>query len=137
MEKSAQAKPAATRMNGATHDVAINGVAINGTTPAIKTIQAFAREIGQMSGEAIVRSNRHVKKLRRARSREEAASIQADFLKESMEHAVLHTRKYILMLTTFPHELVRPVNVAVETAEAARNAAAAKVGRLSEVSHKA
>jgi hypothetical protein len=60
---------------------------------------------------------------------EQAAAIQADFLKESMEHAVQHTRKYILMLTTFPHELVRPVNVAVETAEAAAHATAAKVRR--------
>jgi hypothetical protein len=68
---------------------------------------------------------------------EEAAAIQADFLKESMEHAVQHTRKYLEMLAAFPHELVQPVNVAVETAEAARHATAAKVGRLSEVAHKA
>jgi hypothetical protein len=74
--------------------------------PAIKTIQAFAREIAQMSGQALVRTNQHIEKLRKAESMEEAASIQADFLKESMEHAAQHTRKYIEMLATFPHELV-------------------------------
>lgn len=51
--------------------------------------------------------------------------------------AARHARKYIEMLAAFPHELVRPVNVAVEMAEAARDATAAKVGRLSELSHKA
>jgi hypothetical protein len=132
MEKSAQAKPAATRMNGAAHDAAINGVAINGLTPAIETIQAFAREIAQMSGQALDHSTQHIEKLRKAQSNEEAAAIQADFLKESMDHAVQHTRMYIFMLATFPHELVRPVNVAVKTAEAARRATAAIVGRHSE-----
>jgi hypothetical protein len=105
--------------------------------PAIKTIQAFAREIAQMSGQALDRTNWHIEKLRKTHRMEEAAAIQADFLKESMEHAVQHTRKYIEMLATFPHELVRPVNVAVEIAEAARHATAAKAGRLSEVAPKA
>lgn len=74
--------------------------------PAINTIQAFAREIAQMSGQALVRTNQHIEKLHEAESMEEAASIQADFLRESMEHAVQHTIKYMEMLATFPHELV-------------------------------
>ncbi|MGS0740159.1 hypothetical protein ACVBEG_27460 [Pseudomonas sp. GG8] len=53
-----------------------------------------------------------------------------------MEDAVQHTRKYIEMLATFPHELVQPVNVAVEIAETAGRATAAKVGRLSGFSYK-
>jgi len=128
----AEQKPADTRIEGATNDIAIKGM-----TPAIKTIQAFAREIAQMSGQALVRTNWHIEKLCKAHRMEEAAAIQADFLKKSMEHAVHHTRKYIEMLATFPHELMQPVNVAVETAEAARHATAAKVGRLSGVAHKA
>ena len=100
----AEQKPADTRIEGATNDVAIKGI-----TPAVETIQAFAREIAQMSGQALVRTNQHIEKLRKADRMEEAAAIQADFLKESMEHAVQHTRKYIEMLATFPHELVRPV----------------------------
>jgi len=90
-----------------------------------------------MAGQALVRANWHVEKLRNADRMEEAAAIQADFLKESMEHAVQHTRKYIEMLATFPHGVVQPVNVAVEIATAARHATAAKVRRLSEVAHKA
>jgi hypothetical protein len=128
----AEQKPADTRIEGAANDVAMKGM-----TPAIKTIQAFAREIAQMSGQALVRTNWHIEKLRKAHRMEEAAAIQADFLKESMEHTVQHTRKYIEMLATFPHELIQPVNVAVETAAAARHATAAKVGHLSEVAHKA
>jgi hypothetical protein len=128
----AEQKPADTRIEGAANDAAIKG-----TTPAIETIQAFAREIAQMSGQALVHTNQHIEKLRKADRMEEAAAIQADFLKESMEHAVQHTRKYIEMLATFPHELVQPVSVAVETAEAARHVTAAKVGRRSEVAPKA
>jgi len=130
-EHRAQAKPAGKRINGATNDVALEGL-----TPAVETIQAFAREIAQTSKQALDRTTRHIEELRKAQCMEEAAAIQADFLKEAMEHAVQHTRKYILMLATFPHEQVRPVNVAVEAAEAARIASAAKVGRLSEVAHK-
>jgi hypothetical protein len=129
---SAQFKPADTRGDGPTNDVALEGL-----TPAVETIQAFAREIAQMSEEALVRTKGHIEKLRKAHRMEEAASIQADFLKEAMEHAVQHTRLYTLMLATFPHELVRPVNVAVKAAVTARNASAAKVGRLSEIAHKA
>jgi hypothetical protein len=131
-EQSAQATD--TRIDGATNDVATKEMA-----PAVETIQAFASEIAQMSGHAFVRSYEHAEKLRKAHSMAsmaEAAAIQADFLKESMEHAVQHTRKYIEMLANFPHELVQPVNVAVETAEAARHAAAEKVERLSEVARR-
>ena len=102
--------------------------------PAVETIQAFAREIAQMSGQALARTNWYIEKLGKAHSTEEAAAIQADFLKESMEHAVQHTRKYFEMLATFPHEPTQP---AVEAAEVARHATAAKVGRLSQVTHKA
>ncbi len=129
----AEQKPADTRIEGAANDAA----AIKGMTPAVETIRAFAREIALLSWQAFVRTDQHIEKLRKANRMEEAAAIQADFLKESMEHAVQHTRKYLEMLATFPHELVQPVNVAVETAEAAKDATAAKVGRLSEVAHKA
>ncbi len=131
LQRRAQAKPADTRIEGATNDIAINGM-----TPAIKTIQAFAREIAQKSGQALVRTNQHIEKLRKAHCMEEAAAIQTDFLKESLEHAIQHTRKFIEMLAAFPLELVQPVNVAVETAVAARHATAAKVERLSEVARR-
>jgi len=120
----AEQRPADTRIEGAANDAAIKGM-----TPAIETIEAFAREIALMAWQALVRANQHIEKLRKADRMEKAAAIQGDFLKESMEDAVQHTRKYIEMLATFPHELVQPVNVAVETAEAARHATAAKVGK--------
>ncbi|MGH6794306.1 MAG: phasin family protein [Methylocella sp.] len=126
--QSVRTKPAGNSIDGKASDGAIDGIA-----PAINTIQAFAREIAQISGQALDHSTRHIEKLRKAQSLEEAAAIQADFLKESMEGAVQHTRKYIAMLATFPHELIHPVNVAVERAEAARHAAAAKIRRLSEL----
>jgi hypothetical protein len=127
-KQSAQAKPADTPIDGAT-----NGVAIEGMTLAVETIEAFAREIAEMTWQAVDRADQHIEKLRQAVRMEEAAAIQADFLKESMEHAVQHIRKYIEMLATFPHELVEPVNVAVAIAEAARHATAASVEHLSDV----
>jgi hypothetical protein len=90
VEQRARSKPADTRSDGP-----INDVAIKEMTATIETIQAFAREIAQMSGQAVVRTNQHVEKHRNAHRMEEAAAIQADFLKESMDHAVQHTRKYI------------------------------------------
>jgi hypothetical protein len=125
-------KPAVLTSASATNDVALEGM-----TPAVETIQAFARETAQMSEQALVRIDQHIEKLRKVQHIEEAAAIQVDFLKEAMEHAVHHTRKYIEMLATFPHELVWPVNAAVEMAETARHATAAKVERLSKVAHKA
>jgi hypothetical protein len=59
-EQGARDKPAGTRIAGATKDVQINGMAT-----AIKTIQAFAREIAQMSMQADVRANQHIEKLRK------------------------------------------------------------------------
>ena len=131
-EQRARAKPADTRSHGPVNDVALAGM-----TSAVETIQTFAREIAQMSEQALVRTNQHIEKLRKAHRIEEAEAIQADFLKEAMDHAVQHTRKFIEMLATFPSELVWPVTAAVETAEAARHATAAKVERLSEATRNA
>jgi hypothetical protein len=67
-QQSAQAKPADTRC-----DIAINDVAINGLTPATKTIQAFALAVAQMSRRALDRTTQHFakripwKRLRRSR----------------------------------------------------------------------
>lgn len=132
LQKSAQPKPADTDIDGPA-----NGVAIKGMTATLETIQAFAREIAQMSEQALDRTAEQIDKLRKAKSMEEAASIEKEFVKESLDHAVQHTRKFVLMLATFPPGVVRPVNVAVKAAVTARNASAAKVGRLSEVAHKA
>jgi hypothetical protein len=129
--KCAQSKPANSDIDGPVNDVAIKEM-----IPAVETIQAFASEIARASEQALDRTTQHIEKLRKAQSMGEAAAIQADFLKEAMEHAVQHTRTYILMLSTFPHELVRPVNVAVKTAEAAWHSTTATVDRLSEVAHK-
>jgi hypothetical protein len=43
-EQSARAKPAGTLINGAVNDIALEEM-----TPAVETIQAFAREIAQIS----------------------------------------------------------------------------------------
>jgi hypothetical protein len=82
-EQSAQAKPARTRSDGAIVDVAFNGI-----TPATKTIEDFAHAVAQMSRQALERTTQHLEELRQAHSAEEVASIQTDFVKESLEHAV-------------------------------------------------
>jgi phasin family protein len=130
-EWSAQAKPAATRGDGAIGDGAFNGI-----TPATKTIEAFAHAIAQMSRQALDHTTQHLEELRQVRSAEEVASIQSDFVKESLEHAVQHARTFIQMVVTLPPELVQPVNPAVDAAGAARHAAAARIERLSEVASK-
>jgi phasin family protein len=130
-ERSAQAKPAATRGDGAIGDGAFNGI-----TPATKTIEVFAHAIAQMSRQALDHTTQHLEELRQVRSAEEVASIQSDFVKESLEHAVQPARTFIQMVVTLPPELVQPVNPAVDAAGAARHAAAARIERLSEVASK-
>ncbi len=88
-EQSAQANPAGTGIDGA-----INDVAINGMTATTKPSQAFAREIAQLSRQALDQTTRHIEELRKAHSMEEVASIQMDFVKESLEHGAQHTRKF-------------------------------------------
>ncbi len=131
-EQRARAKPAEPHIDGP-----VNAGAHDGMTSAVETMQAFAREIAQMSEQALVRTNRHTERLRKAHRIEEAEAIQADFLKEAMDHAVQHTRKYIEMLAVFPPKLLWPVNAAVEMAHAARHATAASIERLSEATRKA
>ena len=121
-----QAKPAATHGDGAT----------NGITPATKTIEAFAHAIAQMSRQALDRTTQHLEELRQVHSAEEVASIQTDFVNESLEHALQHTKTFIQMVATLPPELVQPVTAAVDAAGAARHAAAARSERLSEVAPK-
>ncbi|MGH6848694.1 MAG: phasin family protein [Methylocella sp.] len=134
-QQSAQAKPADTRC-----DIAINDVAINGLTPATKTIQAFALAIAQMSRRALDRTTQHIEALRKTHTVEEVTSIQMEFVKDSLEHAAQHTKKLCEMLTALPLDMAKPyqqhdwlqlVTAAVQTTEAAGRAAAAK--RLYEV----
>jgi hypothetical protein len=120
LQQSAQSKPPDTRVDGP-----INDKAIKERTATIETMQAFACEIAQMSGQALVRTTQHIEKIRKSQSMEEAAAIERDFVKESLDHAVQHTRKFIQMLATLPPALVQPVNAAVDATEAARHAAAA------------
>jgi hypothetical protein len=129
MEQSARAKPADTR---------IDDIAINGITPATKTIQAFALTITQMSRQSLERTTQHIEKLRKVHSPEEVTSIQLDFVKESLEFATQHTRKVGEMLAALPLEMAKSyqedwlqlVTAAVRTTEAAGHAVASKVEHL-------
>jgi hypothetical protein len=123
VRQSDQAQPTGPRIDGP----------INGITPATKSIQAFALAIAQMSQEAAsARTARHIEELRKARSMEEVASIELDFVKQSLEHAAEHTRKVCEMVTTLPLEMAKTyqtdwlqlINAAVQTTEAAAHAAA-------------
>ena len=84
MEQSAHAKSADSR---------IDDIAINGITPATKTIQAFALTITQMSRQSLERTTQHIERLRKVHSPEEVTSIQLDFVKESLEFATQHHKK--------------------------------------------
>lgn len=85
MEQSAHAEPV---------DGRIDDIAINGITPATKTIQALALTITQISRQSLERTTQHIEKLRKVHSPEEVTSIQLDFVKESLEFATEHTKKW-------------------------------------------
>jgi hypothetical protein len=130
MEQSAHAEPA---------DGRIDDIAINGITPATKTIHALALMITQISRQSLERTTQHIEKLRKVHSPEEVTSIQLDFVKESLEFATEHTKKVGEMLTALPLEMAKSyqndwlqlVIAAVRTTEAAGHAVTARVEHLS------
>ena len=69
-EHRAKSKPGDSAIGGP-----INDVALEGLTPAVEAIQAFAREIAQTSEQALDRTTRHIEELRKAQRMEEAAAI--------------------------------------------------------------
>jgi hypothetical protein len=89
--------------------------------PAVETIQAFRSRSRKCPGQALVRTNWHIEKLRKADRMEEAAAIQADL--------------YVEMLATFRHELMQPVNVAWRLPRQPGNPPRRRSGAL--VAHKA
>ena len=128
--QSAQAN--GTRINGAIYRGRVDNGAITEMTATTAAILAFSLSIAQMSRQSLERTTRHIERLRKSHSKEEVASIQADFVEEFLEHAVQHARTFVQMLATFPPGVEQPVNAAVVATEAARRAAAASVARLSE-----
>jgi hypothetical protein len=101
-------------------------------TETTAAILAFSLSIAQMSRQSLERTTRHIERLRKSHSKKEVASIQADFVEETLEHVVQHARTFVQMLATFPPGVEQPANAAVDATEAARHAAAASVARLSE-----
>jgi len=133
-DKSARAN--GTRINGAIYHGRVDNGAITEMTATTAAILGFSLSIAQLSRHSLERTTRHVERLRKSHSKEEVASIQADFVEESLEHAVQHARTFVQMLATFPPGVAQPVNMAVQSIEAARRAAAASVARLSEFARK-
>ncbi|MGA7385114.1 MAG: phasin family protein [Methylocella sp.] len=95
-QKRAQVQPADPRIDGP----------INGSTPATRTVQAFALTIAGLSLEvALARTAQHMANLRKANSMEEIASLQLDFVKQCEEHAAEHKRKLYETLAALPLEM--------------------------------
>jgi hypothetical protein len=114
--------------------------ATSSVSAASKNLQALASEIAEMSKQSLEHSTQALEKLRTARSMDEIVGIQTKFLKEAFEHAAQHTRRLNELLTTLPLELTKSyqevltkcVNAAVQTTEAASQAAATQAERFSE-----
>lgn len=82
--------------------------AINGSTRATRNVQAFALTIAELSlGVALARTARHMAKLRKANSTEEIASLQLDFVNESVGHAAEHKRNMYQTLAPLPLEMAK------------------------------
>jgi hypothetical protein len=119
-------------------------LAVNGVTATSKNLQAFAGEIAQMSKRSLEHATEAMEKLRNARGVEEVVAIQTSFMKEAMEHAAEHSRKFGELMAAFPIEFTKTyhdawaksMKAAVQTTEAAGQTVAANLERLSDAARK-
>lgn len=118
--------------------------AVNGVTATSKKLQAFAGEIAEISKHSFDHATETLEKLRNAHGLDEILAIQSSFIKETFDHAVQHTKKFSELFGAFPIELsktyheawAKSVDAAVRAADAAREAVAANVERLSDAARK-
>lgn len=109
-----------------------------------KNIQTLASEIATMSKQSFEQASQTIEKLRAAHSLEEVFSIQASYVKEAFEQAALRTRRFSEIISTMPVEvgkqyqdaIMKSVNAAVHSAEAAGKNAASNVEQFSNSIHK-
>jgi hypothetical protein len=119
-------------------------LAASSVSTASKNLQAFATEIAEMSKESFDHATQALEKLRNARSMDEVVSIQTSFLKEAFEHSAQRTRRFSELVTAFPLEftktyqdtLAKCVNAAIQSTEAAGQAAAAQAERFTDAVRK-
>ncbi|HUI20820.1 MAG TPA: phasin family protein [Methylocella sp.] len=109
-----------------------------------KNIQAIAGEIFEISKQSFEHTTRAMEELRQARGMDEVLTIQMKFVREALEHAAQHTRKFSELMTVFPAEMTKTyqdmwrksVNSAVKATETASQTAAENMERFSETAKK-
>jgi hypothetical protein len=127
------AEPSALKTRAIRSDGPINDVALKGMTPAVETIQSFAREIAQMSGQVLDRTTRRIEKLRKAQSMEVAASVQAYFFERVYGTCGPTQKKVRRNAGELPARAGAAGKRDGRDGRGGRHAAAAKVERLSGV----
>lgn len=112
----------------------------SGLAAATKNVQAFVSEIAEMSKQSIEHATQTLEKLRNAHGVDEVAAIQTSFVKEAVERAGAHARRFSELLAALPVEMTKSyqeawfksVNTAIQAAEAAGKTATANVDRFSD-----
>jgi hypothetical protein len=118
--------------------------ASGGVGAASKNLQALASEIAEASKDSFDHATKTLEKLRGAHSVEEVLAIQTSFVKEAFDKAAQRTKRFGELMTAFPLEvtktyqdaLTKCVTAAVQTTEAAGQAVAANVERMTEHVHR-
>jgi hypothetical protein len=106
-------------------------LAASGVSAAAKNLQALATEIAEASKESFDHATQTLEKLRGAHSVEEIVAIQSSFVKEAIDKAAQHTKRFGELMTAFPLEMTKSYQDAVtRSMNAAGQALAANVERF-------
>jgi len=119
-------------------------VALNSLSSTTKNFQTLAGEITQMSKQSFDHATQTFEKLRNAHSLEEVVAIQTAYVKEVFEEAAMRTKRLGELVSTFPTELTKSYQEALQhslqtAAQATDNVvktATSNVERLSDIVNK-
>jgi phasin family protein len=108
-----------------------------------KNVQTLSAEIATMSKQSFEHASQTVEKLRNAHTLEEVFAIQANYVKEAFEQATARARRFSEIISAVPVEVskqyqdvvLKSVNAAVQSAEAASKNAATNVEQFSNAIH--
>ncbi|ACB96018.1 phasin family protein [Beijerinckia indica] len=119
-------------------------VALNSLSSTTKNFQTLATEITQMSKQSFEHATQTFEKLRNAHSLDEVVAIQTGYVKEVFEEAAARTKRLGELVSTFPNELTKSyqdalqqsLNTAAQATDTVVKTTASNVERLADIVNK-
>lgn len=110
--------------------------AVSAVNAASRNMQAVAGECFEISKESFEHATQAWEKLRSARGMDEIMTIQTNYVKEVLENATHHARKFGEIIAAFPAEMTKTYQDAwLKAADAGRQAMESAGKTASESAH--